>query len=160
MRVLVQRVLRAEVRVGREVVGTVGHGLLLLVGIGHRDTELELSWMARKVARLRIFRDDQGLMNRSVLDIGGGILSVSQFTLYGDCLKGNRPSFVESAPGDRAAPWIERFAELLREAGVGHVASGRFGAMMEVESVNDGPVTLWIEREAPTGERNDAQPGP
>lgn len=152
MRVLVQRVTRAEVRVEEEVVGRIDGGLLLFVGIGPRDSDEELRWMARKVANLRIFRDARGLMNRSVLEVGGSVLSVSQFTLYGDCQKGNRPSFIRSAPPELASPTMDRFVEMLREVGVQRVESGRFGAMMAVELVNDGPVTLWIEREPPGGE--------
>ena len=147
MRALIQRVSRAEVKVGGESVGRVARGFLVLVGIGHGDGEAELSWMAAKVANLRVFPDRDGKMNRSLLDVGGGALVVSQFTLYGNCDKGRRPSFVGAAPGPDAERLVERLAGLLLAEGVAPVATGRFGAMMDVELVNDGPVTLWIERE-------------
>ena len=146
MRVLVQRVSRAEVRVEGERVGAIGPGMLALVGIGGRDAEPEVDWMASKVAGLRIFRDDEDKMNRSLLDVDGEALVVSQFTLYGNCDKGRRPSFVEAASGPDAEQWVDHFAERLRRAGVRKVETGRFGAMMDVELVNDGPVTLWLEK--------------
>jgi D-tyrosyl-tRNA(Tyr) deacylase len=145
MRVLVQRVTRAEVRVAGEVVGRVGVGLLLLVGLTHDDDESRLAWMAERVLGLRIFPDAEGRMNRSLDETGGGLLVVSQFTLYGDARKGRRPSFVDAARPEVAAPLYERFVALLR-AGGAEVATGTFGAEMEVELVNDGPVTLWLER--------------
>jgi D-tyrosyl-tRNA(Tyr) deacylase len=145
MRVLVQRVTRAEVRVGGEAVGRVGAGLLLLVGFTHHDDEGRLAWMAEKVLGLRIFPDEEGRMNRALTENGGGLLVVSQFTLYGDARKGKRPSFVDAARPEVAVPLYERFVALLREAGV-EVGTGTFGAEMEVELVNDGPVTLWLER--------------
>ncbi len=147
MRVLVQRVSRAEVRVDGEVVGRIGAGLLLFVGVRHGDGEDELRWLAHKVAGLRVFRDDEGKMNRSLVDVGGAALVVSQFTLYGDSKKGMRPSFVGAAPGPEAEPLVARFVDELRSKGVSEVATGRFAAMMEVDLVNDGPVTLWLERE-------------
>jgi D-tyrosyl-tRNA(Tyr) deacylase len=145
MRVLVQRVTRAEVRVAGEVVGRVGVGLLLLVGLTHDDDESRLAWMAERVLGLRIFPDAEGRMNRALDESGGGLLVVSQFTLYGDARKGRRPSFVDAARPEVAAPLYERFVALLR-AGGSEVATGTFGAEMEVELVNDGPVTLWLER--------------
>lgn len=148
MRALIQRVARARVLVAGEVVGAIERGLLIFLGVTSTDTEAEAAWMASKCAQLRIFPDDAGLMNRSVTDVGGGALVVSQFTLYGDARKGNRPSFVAAARPEIAEPLYERFSALLSEAIGRPVANGRFGAMMEVELVNDGPVTLWIEREA------------
>jgi len=145
MRVLVQRVSRAEVRVDGTVVGRVGRGFLLLVAFTHIDGEDQIVWMADKIVGLRAFADLDDKMNLSLGDVGGGVLVVSQFTLYGDAVKGRRPSFIEAAPPERAMPLYERFGALLRERGV-HTETGAFGAMMEVELVNDGPVTLWLER--------------
>ena len=149
MRVLLQRVSRAEVRIdgGVEprVAGRIGRGFLLLVGLTHADGEDELAWMADKVIGLRLFADAEGKMNLALADIGGALLVVSQFTLYGDARKGRRPSFIDAAPPTMAVPLYERFVALLRERGV-EVATGEFGAMMAVELVNDGPVTLWLER--------------
>lgn len=144
MRIVVQRVASASVAVGGETVGAIGRGLLLLVGVTHDDTEADAKWMADKIAGLRIFEDDAGKMNRSVLDVGGSILSVSQFTLYGDCRKGKRPSFMEAARPEQAEPLYERLNALLREQGLA-VETGRFGAMMAVSLVNDGPVTLILD---------------
>jgi len=145
MRVLVQRAKHAEVRVAGSVIGKIGHGAVLLVGFTHTDGEEQLSWMADKIVGLRIFADDEDKMNRSIADIGGELLVVSQFTLYGDAVKGRRPSFIDAARPEQAIPLYERFIGMLRERGV-TVATGEFGAMMEVELVNDGPVTLWLER--------------
>jgi D-aminoacyl-tRNA deacylase len=145
MRVLVQRVSRAEVRVDAQVRGRVGRGLLLLVGFTHDDTDDKLAWMAEKVVGLRIFPDDDDKLNRSVADVQGGLLVVSQFTLYGDAVKGRRPSFVDAARPETAIPLYERFVELLRARGI-PVETGEFGAAMEVQLINDGPVTLWLER--------------
>jgi D-tyrosyl-tRNA(Tyr) deacylase len=145
MRVLLQRVSRAEVRVGERVTGAIGPGVLLLVGLTHTDTEVQLAWMAEKVAGLRLFADAEGKMNLALDDVGGAVLVVSQFTLYGDAQKGRRPSFVDAARPEQAVPLYERFVALLRERGV-KVETGEFGAMMDVELVNDGPVTLWLER--------------
>ena len=143
MRALLQRVSRAVVRVEGTSVGEVGSGLLILLGVGANDDEGEAEWLARKCASLRIFDDEEGQLNRSVLDIGGGALVVSQFTLYGDARKGRRPSWVGAAAPERAVPLLERFCEVLVEEGV-PVTEGRFGAHMEVELVNDGPVTLMV----------------
>jgi D-tyrosyl-tRNA(Tyr) deacylase len=145
MRVVVQRVSRAAVRVDGETVGEIGTGLLVLAGFGPDDGEEELGWMAEKVAGLRVFSDEEGLMNRDLDAVGGGLLVVPQFTLYGDVSRGRRPSFVGAADPEVAGRLYDRFLELCREAGV-PVESGRFGAMMDVELVNDGPVTLVVER--------------
>ena len=149
MRVLVQRVSRAEVRIESEpetrVTGRIGHGLLLLVGFTHADDEATLAWMADKVLGLRLFGDAEGRMNLALGDVGGALLVVSQFTLYGNAERGRRPSFVDAARPELAVPLYERFLAMLRERGV-KVETGEFGAMMQVELVNDGPVTLWLER--------------
>ncbi len=144
MRVVVQRVSSAGVVVEGETVGSIGHGLLLLCGIHGSDTAAELKWMAEKVVNLRIFEDDQGKMNLSVLDVGGGVLAVSQFTLYGDCRKGRRPSFIEAAPPEQADKLYQEFVGLLRER-VERVQTGRFQTHMDVSLVNDGPVTLLLD---------------
>ena len=145
MRIVLQRVTRARVTVSERVTGEIGPGLLLLVGFTEGDGDDAVAWMAEKVAGLRIFADDEGKMNRSVQDVGGGLLVVSQFTLYGDTRKGRRPSFVEAARPEVAIPLYERFVETLRATGL-PVQTGEFGAMMDVELVNDGPVTLILER--------------
>ena len=145
MRALIQRVKRAEVRVAGNVIGKIGHGAVVLVGFTHSDGDEQVTWMAEKIVGLRIFADDEDKMNRSIADTGGELLVVSQFTLYGDAVKGRRPSFIDAARPEQAVPLYERLLMLLRERGV-TVASGEFGAMMEVELVNDGPVTLWLER--------------
>ena len=149
MRVVLQRVSRAEVRVGGRVTGKIGTGFLVLAGFAPGDGEAELAWMADKVLGLRLFADAEGKMNRALAEVGGGVLVVSQFTLYGDASKGRRPSFTAAAPPEVAVPLYERFVALLRERGAASgtpVATGEFGAMMEVELVNDGPVTLVLER--------------
>ncbi|MEZ6194779.1 MAG: D-aminoacyl-tRNA deacylase [Planctomycetota bacterium] len=145
MRVVLQRVARASVRVEGEIVGAIERGLLLLVGIAPGDDEKTLVWMADKIAGLRIFPDEAGLMNRSVTEVDGRVLAVSQFTLLGDARKGRRPSFIGAAPPEIAEPLFDRFRALLAER-CGEVAAGRFGAHMEVELLNDGPVTLVLER--------------
>ncbi len=150
MRCVVQRVTSAAVRVAGEVVGEIGGGLLVLAAFAPDDTEDELRWTARKLPDLRVFGDDDGLMNRSLRDVGGGILLVSQFTLYGDIRRGLRPSFTGSAPPAAARDLYVAFARLLR-AQWPVVAEGRFGAVMAVESVNDGPVTLILDRERSGG---------
>ncbi len=142
---VLQRVALASVTVDGHVVGAVGRGYLALVGITHSDGPGETDWMAEKILTLRLFPDDEGKLNRSLVDVGGGVLVVSQFTLYGDARKGRRPSFVHAAPPDVARPLCERFAQRLRLLGV-EVATGTFGAMMDVALVNDGPVTLLLER--------------
>lgn len=149
MRVLVQRVSRAEVRVRDgdtlRVTGRIGAGLLLLVGFTHDDDEADLQWMADKVIGLRIFGDAEGKMNLGLSEAGGALLVVSQFTLYGDAEKGRRPSFIDAARPEQAERLYERFMAVLGERGV-TVERGEFGAMMDVELVNDGPVTLWLDR--------------
>jgi D-aminoacyl-tRNA deacylase len=149
MRVLLQRVSRAEVRIrendGARIAGRIARGFLLLVGLTHDDDEQRLVWMADKVIGLRLFADPEDKMNLSLADIGGALLVVSQFTLYGDAVKGRRPSFIDAARPEHAIPLYERFVALLRERGA-RVETGEFGAMMDVELVNDGPVTLWLER--------------
>ena len=145
MRIVLQRVSRAKVTVEGRVTGEIGRGLLLLVGFTDGDTDEALAWMADKVVGLRIFPDDEGKMNRSVEDVDGGLLVVSQFTLYGDTRKGRRPSLVDAARPEVAIPLYERFLEMLRATGR-PVQTGEFGAMMDVELVNDGPVTLVLER--------------
>lgn len=147
MRVVIQRVSRAEVRVAGSVTGSIGTGFLVLAGFAPTDGDEQLSWMAEKILSLRICGDAEGKMNLGLSDVGGGVLVVSQFTLYGDARKGRRPSFTDAAPPETAIPLYERFVALLREkAGAVPVATGAFGAMMDVELVNDGPVTLIIEK--------------
>lgn len=145
---LVQRVSEASVTVDGEVTGTIGTGLLILLGVHRDDTDTEMEWLVNKVANLRIFPDDEGRMNHSLLDVGGDALVVSQFTLYGDTRKGNRPSFVESAPPEQAEALYEAFTAALSARLGRPVPTGIFGAMMDVYLVNDGPVTLWVERRA------------
>ena len=144
MRALVQRVKYARVKVADETVGEIGAGLLILLGVGLEDTEREAAFVADKCANLRIFEDDAGKMNRSLLDTGGSALVISQFTLYGDASHGRRPSFSAAAPPELAEPLYIEFVELLRSAGV-PVATGRFRAEMAVELCNDGPVTIMVE---------------
>lgn len=144
MRVVVQRSRQASVTVNGEIVGKIESGLVLLVGITHGDTKDDAEYVAEKIANLRIFEDENGKMNRSVKDEGGAILSVSQFTLYGDTRKGRRPSFVEAARPEQAKPLYDFFNDKLREQGL-NVETGVFGAMMDVALVNDGPVTLIVE---------------
>ncbi len=147
MRVLLQRVARAKVTVDGRVVGEIGPGLLLLVGIRTGDTPKEADWLVQKCLGLRIWPDEAGKMDRSVVDIGGGVLAVSQFTLYGDASRGRRPDFIQAARPEVAQPLFDAFVQGLRQAGL-PVETGVFGAHMDVELVNDGPVTLLIEREA------------
>jgi D-tyrosyl-tRNA(Tyr) deacylase len=145
MRVLLQRVTRGEVRVDGRATGRVGRGFVLLVGFTHGDADEQLDWMADKITGLRVFADDEDKMNRSLADVGGGLLVVSQFTLYGDAVKGRRPSFVDAARPEVADALYQKFITMLRARDV-PVECGVFGASMEVELVNDGPVTLWLER--------------
>jgi len=144
MRALVQRVSRASVTVAGERVGEIGAGLLVLVAAGRGDTAEGAARLAGKVARLRIFGDDEGRMNRSIQDVGGGVLAVSQFTLYADVRRGNRPGFGEAAEPELGAELVARFVSELQTLGL-DVAEGQFGAHMQVELVNDGPVTIWID---------------
>ena len=145
MRVVLQRVSRAEVRVGGRITGGIDRGFLLLVGFTHTDTEAQLVWMADKIVGLRLFSDAEDKMNLALTDVGGAVLVVSQFTLYGDAAKGRRPSFIDAARPETAMPLYESFVDLLR-ARVDRVETGEFGAMMDVDLVNDGPVTLLLER--------------
>ncbi|MEP7158175.1 MAG: D-aminoacyl-tRNA deacylase [Chloroflexota bacterium] len=144
MRVLIQRVTRAEVRVERKLIGKIGQGLLVLVGVGHSDSEEVAIAMADKSVDLRIFRDDDGKTNRSLIDVGGEMLVISQFTLFADTRKGRRPSFLDAAPPELGERLYDRFAEAVAARGV-TVARGEFGAEMEVELVNDGPMTIWLD---------------
>ena len=146
MRIVLQRVRSASVTVGEERISEIGAGLLLLVGVARGDGEAEADWLAEKVAGLRIFNDENGKMNLSLKDIGGEILAVSQFTLIADTRKGKRPSFVGAAPPEEAERLFDYFCERLREKGVASVKTGSFGAMMDVALVNDGPVTIVLER--------------
>jgi D-tyrosyl-tRNA(Tyr) deacylase len=147
MLVVLQRVSRASVRIGATTVGRIERGFCLLVGFTHTDTPAEVDWMTEKVVGLRVFGDAEGKMNLALADVGGAVLVVSQFTLYGDAAKGRRPSFIDAARPETAIPLYERFCEGLRTKGV-RVETGEFGAMMEVEIHNDGPVTLILERSA------------
>jgi D-tyrosyl-tRNA(Tyr) deacylase len=144
MRAVIQRVSRAKVSIAGETAGEIGPGLLVLLGITHDDTPAQARWLAEKIAGLRIFGDTDGKMNRDVAEVGGGVLIVSQFTLYGDCRKGRRPSFIEAAPPPVAIPLYEEFVNAVKALGV-PVATGRFGADMQVELVNDGPVTVILD---------------
>ena len=145
MRVLLQRVSKGSVTVDGEVVGAIGRGFVVLVGVTHDDGEEEAAWLANKVAGLRIFEDEERKMNLSLEDVGGSVLVVPQFTLYGDASKGRRPSWSAAAPPEEAEPLVDHFAEQLRREGL-TVATGVFGAYMDVEIHNDGPVTLMIEK--------------
>lgn len=147
MRVLVQRVTYGQVLVDGRSVGEIAHGFVLLVGVTHSDTKNEADWLAEKVAGLRVFEDNEGKMNRSLLEVGGSVLVVSQFTLYGEAKKGKRPSFTAAARPEQAEPLIQHFTERLRQQGL-TVATGQFRAMMNVQIHNDGPVTLLLEKEA------------
>lgn len=144
MRVILQRSKRASVKVDGAVTGAIDSGYVLLVGITHEDTEKDADYCARKIAQMRLFEDEDGKMNRSIFENGGDILSISQFTLYGDIRKGRRPSFVEAARPEKAEPLWNYFNEVLRNEGL-RVEEGVFGAMMDVELVNDGPVTMIVE---------------
>jgi len=144
MKVVLQRSKAASVTVDGTVTGAIDHGYVLLVGITHEDTQEEVAYLAKKVANLRLWEDADGKMNHSILEHGGAILSVSQFTLYGDAKKGNRPSFINAARPEAAEPLWEAFNQALREQGL-HVETGIFGAMMDVALINDGPVTILLE---------------
>jgi D-tyrosyl-tRNA(Tyr) deacylase len=145
MRAVLQRVAEARVRIDGAVVGEIGRGLLVLLGVAPGDAEEQARWLADKIVGLRIFADAEDKMNLSVADVEGGVLVVSQFTLYGDCSKGRRPSFIAAAPPEIAVPLYEKFVEAVKAHGV-PVATGQFGALMQVELINDGPVTLILER--------------
>ena len=163
MRAVIQRVSRASVTVGvksgvPEVVGSIGPGLLILLGVGQGDSEVEADWLAKKIVNLRIFPDERDKLDRSLLDIGGAALVVSQFTLFGDCRKGRRPAFTDAAHPTSAEPLYERFCSLIHNAGVGTVARGRFGADMAVALENDGPLTLILESPPRTESRSTEEP--
>ncbi len=144
MRAVVQRAKHASVSVDGKIIGQISHGLLVLLAVHKDDEETAIAKMAEKIVNLRIFGDQDGKMNLSVKDVSGAILVVSQFTLYGDCRRGNRPSFIESAGPEKAIPMYEKFVEYIRSAGIG-IETGEFGAHMEVDSVNDGPVTVILD---------------
>ncbi len=145
MRIVIQRVSEASVTVGGECIASIGQGLLVLVGVENGDTEQDAAWLAAKTAALRIFHDEEGVMNRSVVDVDGELLAVSQFTLTASTRKGNRPSYIRAAGHGLAVPLYERYCALLAEAAGRPVLQGRFGAMMEVRLLNDGPVTILID---------------
>lgn len=147
MRVVLQRVSRASVTIDGRIAGSIGRGFCLLVGLTHGDTEATVDWMAEKVAGLRLFSDPEGKMNLGLDEVAGGVLVISQFTLYGDTARGRRPSFVDAARPEQAMPLYQRFVAALAARGL-EVATGEFGAQMQVEIHNDGPVTLILERHA------------
>ena len=147
MRLLLQRVTQAHVSVESQVVGSIGAGLVILVGVGHDDTAAVAVALAHKAVDLRIFRDDEGKTNRSLIDVGGAVLAISQFTLFADTRKGRRPSFIDAAPPELGNELYERFCATVEERGV-KVARGIFGAEMQVELVNDGPMTIWLDSAA------------
>ena len=148
MRAVVQRVKESHVTVANEIVARIGHGLLVLLGVAKGDTNKDAAYLANKISHLRIFEDDQGKMNRSLLETGGSMLVVSQFTLLGDCRKGRRPSFIQAARPEDADHLYESFTELVRDMGI-DVKTGRFRTMMAVSLINDGPVTIIIESPSP-----------
>lgn len=149
MRVLVQRVTQASVTVDGSITGQIGAGLLLLVGVEEADGAADIDWLVRKVSQLRIFNDDAGVMNRSVLEVGGEVLAVSQFTLFASCKKGNRPGYSRAARGEISQPMFDRFVQAMATALGKPVPTGVFGADMQVALVNDGPVTIWLDSKAP-----------
>ena len=149
MRVLLQRVGQASVEVDRQVVGEIGRGLLLLVGVEPEDSAADIDWLVRKIVNLRVFSDAEGRMNRSVLEDGGEVLAVSQFTLFASCRKGNRPSWSRAAPPELARSRVDQFVAAMSEALQRPVPTGVFGADMQVALVNDGPVTLWLDSRQP-----------
>ena len=148
MRVLIQRVSRASVTIAGEVSGKIGLGLLIFLGIEEADGEEDIDWLCGKISKMRIFGDEEGKMNRSVVDIDGGLLVVSQFTLFASTKKGNRPGFTRSARPETAIPLYERFVKQLSFTALREVETGVFGADMQVELVNDGPVTVWVDSKA------------
>lgn len=145
MRIVVQRCSRAEVRIDGRTVGKIGQGFMLLVGITETDTTAEADLLAKKIAQLRVFEDSEGKMNLAIRDVGGAVLSISQFTLYADCRKGNRPSFIRAARPEQASPLYDYFNETLRTTYGLTVETGRFGADMKVDFINDGPVTILLD---------------
>ena len=144
MRAILQRVSEARVQIDGAIVGEIGHGLLVLLGVTKSDTAEQARWLADKIVSLRIFNDAEGKVNLDVAEVGGAILVVSQFTLYGDCSKGRRPSFIDAAPPETAIPLYEEFINAVKAHGI-PTATGRFGAMMQVSLINDGPVTLILD---------------
>ena len=148
MRILIQRVQRASVEVGNREISTIGKGMLVLVGIEEADGQEDIQFLCKKTANLRIFDDDKGIMNRSIVETGGDILVVSQFTLHASTKKGNRPSYIRAARPETAVPLYEQFCACLSAMLQKQVATGEFGAHMQVELVNDGPVTIWIDSKA------------
>ena len=146
MRVIVQRCEKAKVEVDNKIAGEIGKGMMILVGFTHTDTESEIDYLVNKIINLRIFDDENGIMNKSILDVGGSILSVSQFTLYADSRKGNRPSYINALNGEQAIVLYNKFNDKLKEKV--NVETGIFGAEMKVDFVNDGPVTILLEKEA------------
>lgn len=149
MRALVQRVGRASVSVAGEISGQIGPGILVLVGIEDRDTQADIDWLCRKISQLRIFDDEAGVMNRSVLDVGGEVLAVSQFTLFASLRKGNRPSYSRAAAPAISRPLFDRFVADMAQTLGRAVPTGVFGAEMQVALVNDGPITLWLDSQDP-----------
>uniref|UniRef100_UPI0011F313EC D-aminoacyl-tRNA deacylase n=1 Tax=Roseiconus lacunae TaxID=2605694 RepID=UPI0011F313EC len=147
MRVVLQRVSEASVKVDEEIVGQINHGFVALVGIGHGDDEKIIEWMADKTVQLRVFEDDAGKMNRSLADVSGGVLAISQFTLYGDCRKGRRPAFTAAAAPEVAKQLYEHYVNAIGKHGI-EVQTGIFAADMKVSLINDGPVTMLLDREA------------
>ena len=145
MRIVLQRVSQGSVTVNDQIIAEIGLGLVILLGVGPEDGEEQIDYLVNKIANLRIFEDDQGKINRSILDVGGAAIVVSQFTLYADTRKGRRPSFTDAAPPKIASPLVERFAKKLSALGV-PTQTGQFGAHMQVDICNDGPVTIWMER--------------
>ncbi len=145
MRLLLQRVTHGHVSVDNEIVGAVEQGFVALIGITHEDTKASIETLAAKTVHLRVFDDEAGKMNRSALDVGAGILVVSQFTLYANARSGRRPDYIQAAKPDYAAPLVDYFVARLRAEGIAHVTTGVFGAMMQVHIENDGPVTLWLD---------------
>lgn len=158
MRALIQRVTEARVTVEAEIVGTIGAGYLVLLGVAQEDTPAEATQLAEKIANLRLFSDEAGKFNYSLLDVGGAALVVSQFTLFADTRKGRRPSFVQAAAPELAIPLIDHFCATLRSQGIA-VSTGRFGAMMQVYLVNDGPVTVWLDTTDSQRPRRSVQSG-
>lgn len=150
MRTIIQRVTHAKVEVEGRITGQIGQGLLILLGVTHADTDQDIEWLVKKIPNLRIFNDPEGKMNLSVTDVGGDLLVVSQFTLYADAKKGNRPSYIRSAPPDFSIPMYERFLARMREAFPGKVETGEFGADMKVSLLNDGPVTILLDTVDPS----------
>ena len=146
MKTVLQRVSRASVHVNGEIIGSINHGLVVLLGIHHNDSEKEIEWMCNKILNLRIFEDEEGKMNRSVTDVEGGILIVSQFTLYGTLKKGTRPGFTDAAKPETAIPLYEKTIQYLRNNSSLRIETGEFGAMMQVDLINNGPVTIILEK--------------